>query len=99
MIEVLSRDLALTNSIIWVLLVVTHTLVSVVLFLLWRMFVKVEAKVDTWLSSCFSCKKDLLTKEDFKEWVKAWMPGREDLWLRVNKHTHDKETGKVIVND
>jgi|UniRef100_A0A7C3WI37 hypothetical protein len=61
-------------------------------FLLWRMFSRVERKLDEVLRLCCECQRDMaerfLPKEEFRD-------EREALWGALNSHSHNKD-GRVV---
>ena len=71
--------------------------VAAVLF--WRMFTRVENKIDRWFDLHLECRekqqKEFVKVTDFDEWRK----GRDPLWKRLNRHGHDPQTGKVLITE
>ncbi|MDI6752789.1 MAG: LPXTG cell wall anchor domain-containing protein [Thermodesulfobacteriota bacterium] len=71
-------------------------LVGAILF--WRMFTRMEKKIDDWFSLHLGCRerqfKEFTNKKEFDEWKK----GRDLLWRRINRHAHDKD-GKVVITE
>lgn len=71
--------------------------VGAVLF--WRMFTRMEKKIDDWFMQHLQCRerqqKEFVKTKDFETWQK----GRDPLWRRLNRHGHDPETGKVIITE
>ncbi len=67
-------------------------LAGLVGFLVWRMLVRLEKKLDEVYQFCCDCRPELLlrfvTKEEFRE-------AREDLHRVVTNHVHSSE-GEVI---
>jgi hypothetical protein len=61
-------------------------------FLMWRMFSRVEKKLDEVLQLCCECQREtaerFLPKEEFRS-------EREALWGAVNSHSHSQD-GRVV---
>lgn len=72
---------------------------TVAAILFWRMFVRMEKKIDEWFAQHLECRerqrKEFASQEAFNEWQK----GRDPLWKRLNRHSHDAVTGKVIITE
>lgn len=67
--------------------------------LFWRMFTRMERKIDDWFDQHLQCRerqqKEFVHIKDFEIWQK----GRDPLWRRLNRHDHDPITGKVIITE
>ncbi|MHB8071517.1 MAG: hypothetical protein ACYDHF_06160 [Candidatus Cryosericum sp.] len=61
----------------------------------WRMFTRMENKIDKWADRCEDCKEGLVTSKEFGEW-KLGRDGPDGLWNRVNHHEHDTQ-GRVVI--
>jgi len=59
----------------------------------------VDAKVDDWVKQHLLCREwqrdHFVTVKIFEEWQK----GRESLWRRLNRHSHNSKTGYVIITE
>jgi len=68
--------------------------------LFWRMFTRMEKKIDDWFQQHLECRErqeaTYMKKRDFDQ---DWRPGRVELQKRINKHSHDSQTGKVIITE
>jgi len=84
------------NNILLSLLGVAAT-VGAILF--WRMFTRMENKIDAWFTQHLECRerqqKEFVKVKDFEK----WQQGRDPLWKRLNRHAHDPQTGKVIITE
>jgi hypothetical protein len=61
-------------------------------FLMWRMFSRVERKLDEVLQFCCECQRE--TAERFVP-KKEYREERDALWGAVNSHSHSRE-GRVV---
>ncbi len=61
-------------------------------FLLWRMFVRMERKLDEIAHLCCECQRHFVERFVSKE---EYRDDREGLWGAVNKHSHSS-TGRVV---
>lgn len=61
-------------------------------FLMWRMFSRVERKLDEVLRLCCECQREtaerFLPKEEFRD-------ERDALWSALNSHSHNSD-GRVV---
>jgi len=67
--------------------------------LFWRIFTRMEGKIDAWFLQHLECRE-----RQNREYVKAnefeaWKKSRDPLWRRLNRHAHDPITGKVIITE
>jgi hypothetical protein len=62
----------------------------------WRMFCRMEKKIDYWFQQHIECRekqqRDMIHRPEFDEWKK----GRDHIWKRLHGHKHDTE-GKVVI--
>ena len=84
------------NSILLSLLGVCGTVAGI---LFWRMFTRMEKKIDDWFNQHLQCRerqmKEFVTHDSFENWKK----GRDPLWRRLNRHSHASGSGKVIITE
>lgn len=84
------------NSILLSLLGICGTVAGI---LFWRMFTRMEKKIDDWFNQHLQCRerqmKEFVTNDTFNTWKK----GRDPLWRRLNRHSHDSGSGKVIITE
>jgi hypothetical protein len=61
-------------------------------FLIWRMFSRVEKKLDEVLHLCFECQRETAERFVRKE---EYRGERDALWGAVNSHGHSRD-GRVV---
>lgn len=66
--------------------------------LFWRMFTRLENKMDIWMKQHLECRE-----RQHQEFVKItdfdqWKTGRKDIYARIHGHKHDKD-GKVVITE
>jgi hypothetical protein len=61
-------------------------------FLMWRMFSRVERKLDEMLQLCCECQREMAERFVFKEEFRS---ERDSLWGAVNSHSHSQD-GRVV---
>lgn len=78
------------------LLAVMGLLATVAGVVFWRMFTRMEKKIDDWFQQHLECRERqaqmMIHRPEFEEWKK----GREYIWKRLHGHKHDAD-GQVVV--
>jgi hypothetical protein len=81
------------NSVLLSLLGLVATIGAI---LFWRMFTRMEKKIDEWFSQHLECRerqlKEFVKMDEFEKWQR----GRDGIWRRLHGHKHDPE-GRVII--
>ncbi len=66
--------------------------------LFWRMITKMDSKIDGWFQEHLECRerqlKEFVKDKDFQDWKGS----RNELWKRINRHSHD-EQGRVVITE
>ena len=81
-----------------VLLSLLSVMATVAGILFWRIINKMDAKIDGWLQEHLGCRerqiREFVRANDFE----AWKASRNELWKRINRHSHD-DKGRVVITD
>jgi len=66
--------------------------------LFWRMITKMDGKIDGWFQEHLECRerqlKEFVRSQDFE----TWKVSRNELWKRINRHSHD-DKGRVVITE
>ncbi len=66
--------------------------------LFWRIFTRMEKKIDDWFAEHLKCREKQMSEFVKVKEFEDWKEGRDPLWRRINRHSHDV-AGKVIITE